>query len=98
MDEFGFYIFEIIPFFFLVIVFLIWRANKKRIKNSPPPEKGEKPIYDIKVMYSSDHYTFCPYCNTKVTFAPSRRCHVCYSSYICPKCRKCVNRDQHRGI
>lgn len=105
-DESGFILFEVIPVIFLLLVLVVWRFRNKGGKRPVNKNDQTNPAQDVKftskhdykILQSTSSYSFCPYCNTKVENSTARLCHVCHTAHICPQCRKCINKDQHRGI
>lgn len=99
------FFFEFIPVVFILLLVLFFSFKTKFTKMKKPAVKEEeRPRYlrPVKTQDSSSltssGYSFCPYCNTKIIKTNARLCPICRSHHICPSCRKCINKDQHRGM
>lgn len=99
---------------FVVLIFIVVSVSFRKAHKTFNPKNDEKEEIDIiknttfsrtnhpdhtKVTRSiNDSFQYCPSCNTKIYFKKGRLCPVCHTHYICPKCRRCTNKEQHRGI
>lgn len=66
--------------------------NKQTIIKNDAHYELEKTLANAKLQVT------CPFCNTQFTQTYARLCRVCNTHYVCPKCRKCQNFEQHGGM
>lgn len=90
-----------LPFiiFFLIIVFIVRRPkNVAQRRDKTTTNTRDELLKTHKIAETKPPYLFCPACNSKIDLQKARKCPICKTDYICPKCHRCRNADQHHGI